>query len=302
MTPPTTNRPTRATTAGRTYLDLQNLARRQGRPTDELHQLFALEGFLDRLTRSDYADQLVLKGGALLAAYDARRPTRDVDIAARDMPGTVAHISALIADIARIDLDDGLLFNADTATAEPIRDSDAYPGIRVSLTATLATAQIALHVDVNLGDPITPPPEPVTIPRLLGGTLTMTGYPLPMVLAEKIITAIERGTINTRWRDFADIHLLSTQNPINGNDLARAMTEVAAHRGVELLPLSRALDGYADLAQSRWAAWRRRQKLDDRLPVAFSDILAQIQIFADPVLNGQTADHTWNPSRQAWVD
>lgn len=130
----------------------------------------------------------------------------------------------------------------------------------------------------------------------------MTGYPLPMVLAEKIITAIERGTINTRWRDFADIHLLSTQNPINGNDLARAMTEVAAHRGIELLPLSRALDGYADLAQSRWAAWRRRQKLDDRLPVAFSDVLAQIQTFADPALNGQTADDTWNPSRQAWVD
>lgn len=89
MTPPAPNRPNRATTAGRTYLDLQNLARRQHRPTDELHQLFALEGFLDRLTRSDYADQLVLKGGALLAAYDARRPTRDVDIAARNMPGTV---------------------------------------------------------------------------------------------------------------------------------------------------------------------------------------------------------------------
>ena len=45
--PAVTTRPTRATTAGRVYLDLQNLARRQGRPTDELHQLYALEGFLD---------------------------------------------------------------------------------------------------------------------------------------------------------------------------------------------------------------------------------------------------------------
>ena len=34
-------RPTRATVAGRAYLDLQNLARRQQRPTDELHQLYA---------------------------------------------------------------------------------------------------------------------------------------------------------------------------------------------------------------------------------------------------------------------
>jgi hypothetical protein len=78
-------RPTRATVAGRTYLDLQNLARRQRRPTDELHQLYALEGFLARLAVSPYADQLVLKGGVLLAAYDTRRPTRDVDLQGQRM-------------------------------------------------------------------------------------------------------------------------------------------------------------------------------------------------------------------------
>lgn len=33
------NRPTRGTVAGRAYLDLQNLARKQGRPNSELHQL-----------------------------------------------------------------------------------------------------------------------------------------------------------------------------------------------------------------------------------------------------------------------
>jgi len=73
-----TDRPTRATVAGRAYLDLQNLARRQGRPTDELHQIYALEGFLARLVVSPYADRFVLKGGVLLAAYDTRRPTRDL--------------------------------------------------------------------------------------------------------------------------------------------------------------------------------------------------------------------------------
>jgi hypothetical protein len=62
-----TSRPTRATVAGRAYLDLQNLARRQGRPTDELHQMYALEGFLARLAISSYAGQPILKGGVLLA-------------------------------------------------------------------------------------------------------------------------------------------------------------------------------------------------------------------------------------------
>jgi hypothetical protein len=41
-------RATKETAAGRRYLDLQREARRTGRPTDELIQLYALECFLDR--------------------------------------------------------------------------------------------------------------------------------------------------------------------------------------------------------------------------------------------------------------
>jgi hypothetical protein len=41
--------PTRATQAGAAYLDLQNKARRDKRPTDELLALYTLEGFLVRL-------------------------------------------------------------------------------------------------------------------------------------------------------------------------------------------------------------------------------------------------------------
>src|SRR5438552_2368490 len=46
-------RATKETAAGRTYLDLQCQARRTGRRTDELIQLYALECFLDRLAHSD---------------------------------------------------------------------------------------------------------------------------------------------------------------------------------------------------------------------------------------------------------
>ena len=61
------DRPTRATVAGRTYLDLQNLARRAKRPTDELHQSYALEGFLARLVESAYAPPLSDTTGAITA-------------------------------------------------------------------------------------------------------------------------------------------------------------------------------------------------------------------------------------------
>jgi hypothetical protein len=57
----------RDSTAGRAYLDLQKMARRRGRPTQEMLLTYVLERFLFRLSRSAYRDQLVLKGGMLLA-------------------------------------------------------------------------------------------------------------------------------------------------------------------------------------------------------------------------------------------
>lgn len=73
-------RPARDTTAGRVYLDLRSKARAEARGTDELLVLYVLERFLYRLSISEFRDQFVLKGGMLLAAFDERRPTRDVDL------------------------------------------------------------------------------------------------------------------------------------------------------------------------------------------------------------------------------
>lgn len=93
------NRATKETEAGRRYLELQRKARHAGRPTDELIQLYALEGFLDRLAHSAYVDGFVLKGAVLLAAFDARRLTRDIDLAAHDLENSAAHMLSLIREI-----------------------------------------------------------------------------------------------------------------------------------------------------------------------------------------------------------
>lgn len=136
---------------GRAYLDLQNLARRQHRPTDELHQLYALEGFLARLAGSPHAASLVLKGGVLLAAYDARRPTRDIDMQARIDTAETDRILQILREIAALPIDDGLQFDAANADAHVIRDEDESTGVRITMNASLSTAKLSLHVDVNVG-------------------------------------------------------------------------------------------------------------------------------------------------------
>lgn len=71
--------------ADEAYRACQNAARAQaqatGKPvaTDAVLTRHALESFLHRLTLTEHADSFVLKGGVLLAAYDYRRTTREVD-------------------------------------------------------------------------------------------------------------------------------------------------------------------------------------------------------------------------------
>jgi len=109
-------RPTRVSQAGSAYLDLQNRARRERRGTQELLTLYVVERWLARLSASAHADKFVIKGGMLLAAYDARRPTADPDALARSIANDRDVIVSLVSGIADLPLDDGIEYQTRTAT------------------------------------------------------------------------------------------------------------------------------------------------------------------------------------------
>jgi len=293
-------RATRQTTAGQRYLALQREAKRTGRPTDELIQLYALECFLDRLAQSRFAENFVLKGGMLLAALGARRPTRDIDFSTRALSNDSAEVLRVAQEIAGVTLNDGLVFDSRAATAETIRESDDYSGVRITLGGTLSRAIVRLHVDVNVGDPIWPEPQRIAVPRLLDGVLTVRGYPLEMVLAEKIVTAIARGTANTRWRDFLDIYTLVRHHRVASKTLHQSLLRVAQYRDIALSSLSAVLTGYVDIAQQRWLAWLKKQRLDSTVPKEFSVVLHIVISFADPLIIGNVTTGVWNPVSQRW--
>jgi hypothetical protein len=293
-----TTRPTHQTSAGRMYLALQKKARAEGRTTDELLQLQALEAFLERLVASRHAMHFSLKGGVLLLAYGLRRPTRDVDLSTNSLPNELALIRAIIDEIAQIPSDDG--WELRTLRAETIREGDEYSGIRVTLQALLASARQEFHVDVSFGDPVSPPPLLVSIERLLGGALMLRGHPLAMIFAEKMVTALQRGAANTRWRDFADIFLLLRSHAVSADVIGESVRRVATARGASLGSMSLALEGYADLAQTKWAAWVRKQRLHDRVPLIFGELLSAIFDFADPLLEGTVAGCVWDPGVARW--
>lgn len=248
---------------------------------------------LQRLARSTRRPPAEL----VLAAYELRRPTRDVDLQAEALDNDRDSVRTAVADIADLAMDDGLQFVTTAVAAVVIRDEDEYPGVRVTPPAKLATARLKLQVDINVGDPVWPAPLEVHVPRLLDNDhISVRGYPLHMVHAEKIITAIQRGTVNTRWRDFADIYLLSRARPVDGGLLQRALDEVGRYRSVDTIPLRAALEGYAKIGNESWRRWRPNQQLDERLPESFAEVLAHVCDFADPAILGTVSGHQWKSS------
>ena len=280
------------------------MARRTGGDVQELLTLYALEGLLARVAASRYRGDLVLKGGVLLAAFNLRRSTKDIDLQATGLADDPTTVLQRVVEIAGIALDDGLIFDQQTITAQPIREDDTYAGVRLRLVATLGRAQIPVGIDVNFGDPILPAPTEITLPRLVQigqAPVRIQGYPLPMVIAEKLVTALERGEANTRWRDFADILTISITHEILASELRAALEAVSAYRGVRLRPLLPTLETMTNVAQTKWAIWRRRQTLADQLPEQFVDVLRMIANFTDPMLNNALPDSArWTPNRKTW--
>lgn len=294
-------RPTRETTAGRVYLDLRKRARAEGRGTDELLVLYVLERFLYRLSISAHRDRLVLKGGMLLAVFEERRPTRDVDLLGMAIANDAESVAALVTEITAIEVDDGVAFRPDQLTTQTIREQDVYAAVRVTMPATVATAEVALKVDVNVGDPVTPAPLEVTYPALLDEPFTMIGYPLETVLAEKLVTMIARGDTTTRDRDFADVWLLTGHHQVGLRELREAITATADHRDVTPVPLGDVLSRLAMDRQDNWRRYTARTGLDGEVPATLEEVIADVIAFADPVLDTSLdSDASWDPATRRW--
>jgi Nucleotidyl transferase AbiEii toxin, Type IV TA system len=299
-------RPTRADAAGRAYLDLQNLARRQFRATETLLVLYVLERFLARLAVSRYADRFVLKGGLLLAAWDARRATVDGDFLARNLDIDRASVLAQVIEIASAAPpdEDGVDYGVDTATASTIRDADLYGGVRIVMDAVVSRSRVKLRLDISTGDPVTPPPALIRYPTLRTdhGDIQVLGYPLPVVLAEKICTAVDLGATNSRIRDYADIWTLTGGHDIDGADLAKALNATAQHRDVALAPLSAVLGDYGTVRAAQYAAYLRRLGPDaEPLPATFAEVVDAVTEFADPILDGSVQAHAqWRSNSRSW--
>lgn len=149
---------------------------------------------------------------------------------------------------------------------------------------TVGTARVAVDWDISTGDPVVPLPKMVCIPRVLGEPIKMLGYAPETSVAEKGVTILERGITSTRWRDYVDIVQLAKQG-IDRSVLLDSARAVARFRQVTLRPVADSVAGYGAASQAKWAAWRRKEGLEDVCEPNLDDQMLEVIAVLDPAFS-----------------
>jgi len=215
---------------------VRNLSKGNSMQAQILIRNYMMERFLERLSRSPYRENFILKGGALVSAMVGldTRSTMDVDTTLRGMPLTVENLSDILAEVLSIPLEDGVTFHI-TRIYE-IMDEAEYPGIRAMLVANLETMRTPLKLDISTGDAITPREVSYQFKLMFEDrTISILAYNLETVLAEKLETILSRGTANTRMRDYYDLYILQhdVSTAYDTGDLQAAFTATCHKRGTQ---------------------------------------------------------------------
>jgi len=118
---------------------LLNLARERKEDFGLVLTKYGLERVLYRIAQSKHREALVLKGALLFELWTEQRyrPTRDADFLAR-CENSPEQFAAIFKEICEMQVeDDGLRFDAGTATAERITEDADYEGVRAKFVGHL---------------------------------------------------------------------------------------------------------------------------------------------------------------------
>lgn len=288
--------------AASTLAKLGNLAKSTGRRHQDIVQTYALERWLARLAASPHADRFVLKGALMLLVWrlPATRPTRDIDLLARTSNDLEA-IARMVADICRIPVpNDGLTFDPASVVTSRIAEDALYEGVRATFSATIGSTRLPMQIDLGFSDLVTPGPERVAFPCLLGHPAPMlNAYNRETAIAEKFHAMVKLGELNSRMKDFFDIWALATTGTFDGAILSAAIQATFRQRQAMMEPKAVCLTevfGQDPRRQIQWNAFIRRSAITDA-PVDFPAVMHDLRTLLLPIAE---AIHLQRPFANQW--
>ena len=213
---------------------IRNLAEQKNLKSQEVLQIYFFERLLERLSKSQYKNNFVIKGGFLISSLIGieNRTTMDMDTTIKGIALEEDRIKEIVEEILDINVDDGIRFEIKDISY--IREEDKYENFRISLIANVGKTQNPMKIDITTGDAITPREIEYAYPCIFSKKdIKIMAYPLETILAEKYETIIRRNITTTRMRDFYDLYTLYKlkKDDIDYEVLKEAVKRTSNRRG-----------------------------------------------------------------------
>ena len=213
---------------------IRSLAEKKNLKSQEVLQIYFFERFLERLSKSKYKNNFVIKGGFLISSIIGieNRTTMDMDTTIKGIRLKEEKIKEIVEEIININVDDGIKFEIKDISY--IREEDKYENFRISLLANVGKTKNPIKLDLTTGDAITPREIEYTYPCIFSQEdIKIMTYPLETILAEKYETIIRRNITTTRMRDFYDLYTLYKlkKDEIDYEILKKAIERTSDKRG-----------------------------------------------------------------------
>ncbi|HUD02125.1 MAG TPA: nucleotidyl transferase AbiEii/AbiGii toxin family protein, partial [Rhabdochlamydiaceae bacterium] len=128
---------------------IQKIAEANSETPATIWQNLMLERFLVRLSRSDYRDHFILKGGLLLSKYlPIGRQTQDLDFCAKNLKNEEKLLKDIFKTIAFVQIDDGFDFR--DVKIRPLEHPHmSYLGAQISMVGFWGKTRFKVEIDLG---------------------------------------------------------------------------------------------------------------------------------------------------------
>lgn len=245
-------------------------------PFNSLLDTLFLERFLVRISKSQYADKLIFKGGMCLAQIiKLGRETKDIDFLLTTVKANLQSTKKIMKEIAAIKINDNFVFTH-VSVEELSIEHKKYPGYRVSIQGSLGQIKNKITIDIGIGDVVRPKALDVELINsngpLFEETISLIAYPPEYIFSEKLEAILYLGDINSRMKDFYDCYRMIEVGVLDKKQLKQAIEETLKNRQTTLNQIptpSKAMN-------TKWQAFIKKNKIDS---LDLSTVVLQINNF-----------------------
>lgn len=282
---------------------LQNKVGEIGQSFNDVLQYYGMERFLYRLSKTRHVNDFILKGGLMFygLGIPMRRVTRDIDFL-----GIAENAQRDILSVFREALsvscpNDGILFDDKTLRVSETQPEVDQGGIRIAFVGYLGKMRVPIQVDIGFSDELASETLRVDYPVILAGMETphLRGYPPEAIISEKFHAMVRFADVNSRWKDYYDIFLLTETFEFESASVANSIRITFENRPTELddqIPPG-LRESFAVSKQGEWGLFLEKGKLTNDAIKDLKAVVNRIWQFLDYPLREVLAGKELQPKR-----